>query len=58
MRNAEGIGLAAPQIGVSLRLLVVDISLADGYGRGFSDGCYQSAHYCRKRFQLNWKKDV
>lgn len=32
MRNAEGIGLAAPQIGVSLRLLVVDISLADGYG--------------------------
>lgn len=31
MRNAEGIGLAAPQVGVSLRLLVVDISLADGY---------------------------
>ena len=31
MRNAEGIGLAAPQIGVSLRLLVVDISLAGGY---------------------------
>lgn len=31
MRNAEGIGLAAPQIGVSLRLLVVDLSLADGY---------------------------
>ena len=31
MRNAEGIGLAAPQVGVSQRLLVVDISLADGY---------------------------
>ncbi len=31
MRNAEGIGLAAPQVGVSLRLLVVDVSLADGY---------------------------
>ncbi len=31
MRNAEGIGLAAPQVGVSLRLLVTDISIADGY---------------------------
>ncbi len=31
MRNAEGIGLAAPQVGVSLRLLVVDISLAEGH---------------------------
>ncbi len=32
MHNAEGIGLAAPQIGVSLRLLVIDISRVDGYG--------------------------
>ncbi|MBC8524981.1 MAG: peptide deformylase [Chlorobium phaeobacteroides] len=31
MRNAEGIGLAAPQVGVSLRLIVVDLSLAEGY---------------------------
>ncbi len=31
MRNANGIGLAAPQVGVSLRLLVVDISQVDGY---------------------------
>ena len=31
MRNAEGIGLAAPQVGVSLRVLVVDVSVADGY---------------------------
>ena len=31
MRNAEGIGLAAPQVGVSLRLLVVDVSLAEGH---------------------------
>ncbi|UZJ40526.1 peptide deformylase [Prosthecochloris sp. SCSIO W1101] len=31
MRNADGIGLAAPQVGASLRLLVVDISIAEGY---------------------------
>jgi peptide deformylase len=31
MKNASGIGLAAPQIGQSIRLLVVDISCMDGY---------------------------
>ncbi|RNA65810.1 peptide deformylase [Prosthecochloris sp. ZM_2] len=31
MRNASGIGLAAPQVGESLRLLVVDISEVQGY---------------------------
>lgn len=31
MRNAAGIGLAAPQVGESLRLLVVDISVVEGY---------------------------
>ena len=31
MRNASGIGLAAPQIGSSLRLLVIDISCMDNY---------------------------
>ncbi len=31
MRNASGIGLAAPQIGLSLRLLIVDISPVQGY---------------------------
>ncbi len=31
MRNASGIGLAAPQIGSSIRLLVIDISCMDSY---------------------------
>jgi peptide deformylase len=31
MRNASGIGLAAPQVGHSLRLLVVDISAIEQY---------------------------
>lgn len=31
MRNAEGIGLAAPQIGHSLRLLVIDLSCMDSH---------------------------
>ncbi len=31
MRNAEGMGLAAPQVGSSLRLLVIDISCMDKY---------------------------
>ena len=31
MRNASGIGLAAPQIGRSLRLLVIDISCMESY---------------------------
>ncbi len=31
MRNAEGIGLAAPQVGHSLRLLVLDLSCMDSH---------------------------
>ncbi|NTU67413.1 MAG: peptide deformylase [Chlorobiaceae bacterium] len=31
MRNAEGIGLAAPQIGVSLRVLVLDLSCMESH---------------------------
>jgi peptide deformylase len=31
MRNAEGIGLAAPQVGSSTRLLVIDISCMDSH---------------------------
>ncbi len=31
MRNADGIGLAAPQVGESRRLLVVDLTPVDGY---------------------------
>ncbi|MBC8042859.1 MAG: peptide deformylase [Rhizobacter sp.] len=31
MHQASGIGLAAPQVGVSLRLIVVDISVIDDY---------------------------
>ena len=31
MRNASGIGLAAPQIGLSMRLLIVDLSPVQGY---------------------------
>jgi len=31
MRNAEGIGLAAPQVGHSVRLLVLDLSCIDNY---------------------------
>ena len=31
MRNADGIGLAAPQVGVSRRLLVIDLTPVNGY---------------------------
>ena len=31
MRRADGVGLAAPQVGVSSRLLVIDISPVKGY---------------------------
>jgi peptide deformylase len=31
MRNASGLGLAAPQVGHSLRLLVLDVSCLDSY---------------------------
>ena len=31
MRNASGIGLAAPQVGRSIRLLVLDLACVDNY---------------------------
>ncbi len=33
MRNASGIGLAAPQVGRSIRLIVLDLSCVDDYER-------------------------
>jgi len=36
MHEAPGVGLAAPQVGVSLRIIVVDPTFGEGNGQGFA----------------------